>query len=707
MAFKIPDSPDIIGGSAVLREPQGIQGTEVVDMSIDTRPLQDFVANAGDAYSKYLEDRERTEDQARYNGWVEHMTNYRVRLYDENQRGKAKDLYARIKEESDRYISDTTKNLPTSATERMRSWVDSQMPGYMSSAANYEAQQNEIYRKEVNETAISRNAQIISTSNNPIEIQIARDNIEYSVRDTLRGSPEDLIASTIAMQQDQASVAMISNKMLTDPKGAADLLNGLSLKEDVLDYMSSNSIAECRKALIDSARTQLINEHAGYLYSGKGTAAPNNVELVQALLGPQATEAQVEWFMADVASQGNKKAEAMKQEMVGVQNQMKTALTKQLVDAETPQERQQAVQNAVLSGNISEEDGRSILTSLDNNAYFKALETDLRGTIDEIARTTGDFDIEKIINSYEDYYKGTGDFVVHSNVYDFEADEEKYKRIEELSAQPNAASNPELQQLLREVVATKTGLGTEVGGTTIPEVQMQKLRQYKKELDKRFAGKEYVPELIAKVSTGEILGYDTKEFGQVGYGYHEMLLNISRVEGEYRNTKSLLGKSGINIDNITGDIDAQFKKIDPSAAATVKRSIVSQINAYRNTHNGEIPTEDTIKQFAIKARGGALGKEAAAVQKAAGKYADEIDVLDTRIKESLSDNIKYKAYETSDRSYEKAYKRAEDLLEEVGDDISREHKLWVETNKEALIPLVLSGRWDLITLQLKSISGGN
>lgn len=724
MAFKIPDSPDIIGGSAVLREPQGIRGTEVIDMSIDTRPLQDFVANAGDAYSKYLEDRERTEDQARYNGWVEHMTNYRVRLYDENQRGKAKDLYAKIKEESDRYISDTTKSLPTSATERMRSWVDSQMPGYMSSAANYEAQQNEIYRKEVNETAISRNAQIISTSNNPIEIQIARDNIEYSVRDTLRGSPEDLIASTIAMQQDQASVAMISNKMLTDPKGAADLLNGLSLKEDVLDYMSSNSIAECRKALIDSARTQLINEHAGYLYSGKGTAAPNNVELVQALLGPQATEAQVEWFMADVASEGNKKAEAMKQEMVGVQNQMKSTLTKQLVEANTPEERQKAIQNAVLMGQIPEEDGRAILYSLDNEAYYQGLQSDLNKTIDEIARITGETDLNKVLNLYETYYQGSGDYVLRNEISidDQEKYDELTKKINDAESraaeliESGVAESPvvggakikeaaQLRRIAEEFRVEREKLAFQgEKSVVIPEAQMQKLRQYKAEQEKRFAGAANVPELIHKISTGEIIGYDINEFGQVGYGYHGMLLNISRVEGEYRETSAGLKSAGINLDEIVGDLDAIFDKIDPSAAANVKRSIIHQVNAWKK-HNGDYPTVDTVADFARKARGSALSKEAVAVQKVVERQDDDMDELDKRLSESLSKNMKFKEYAVSDRTYEKALERAEELLEDVGDDLSRTHKTWIEANKQALMPLVLSGRWDLITVQLKSISG--
>lgn len=706
MAVKIPDSPDIIGGAPVLREIQGIQGTQVVDMSMNTEPLQDFVANTGEAYSKYLEDRERTEDQARYNGWVEHMTNFRVRLYEENPKGRAKDLYAKIKEESDNYISNTTKNLPTSATDRMKDWVASQMPGYMSSAANYEAEQQAIYRKEVIETSISRNAQVIATSDNPIEIEIARGNISSLVRDSLRGSPEDLIASTIAVQQDQASVAMISNKMLSDPKSAADLLNGVSLKEDVLDYMSSTSIAECRKALIDSARTQLINEQAAYLYSGTGTASPNNEEMARSILGPNATQEQIKWFMADVASEGNKKAEAMKQEMIGVQNQMKAALTKQLVDANTPQERQQAVQNAVLNGQITAEEGQGVLMSLSNEAYYKGLESDIQGTVEEIARATGETDIDKIVNSYETYYQGSGDYIVRSDSSDIIDMSEKHERIEELSQQPDAAKNPELKRLLQEVLAAETGVGLEEKSMVIPEAQMQKLRQYKAEQEKRFAGKEYVPELINKLATGEIQGFDVKQFGQVGYGYHEMLLNISRVEGEYRDTKAKLKKAGLNIDNIAGDIDATFNKLDPSASAAVKRSFITQVNAWSKANHGEVPTEETAARFMLNARANALSKEASAVQKAVDKYYDEEDIIDQRISESLSKNMKFKEYAVSDRTYEKSVKRAEELLDDVADDLSRSHKIWVETNKETLIPLVLSGRWDLITLQLKSISGG-
>lgn len=706
MAFKIPDSPDVIGGTPVTREIQGIQGTQVVDMSMNTEPLQDFVANAGEAYSKYLEDRERTEDQARYNGWVEHMTNFRVRLYEDNPKGRAKDLYAKIKEESDNYITNTTKNLPTSVTDRMKDWVASQMPGYMSSAANYEAEQQAIYRKEIIETSISSNAQVIATSDNPIEIEIARGNISSLVRDSLRGSPENLIASTIAVQQDQASVAMISNKMLSDPKGAADLLNGVSLKEDVLDYMSSTSIAECRKALIDSARSQLINEQAAYLYSGTGTASPNNEEMARSILGPSATQEQIKWFMADVASEGNKKAEAMKQEMIGVQNQMKTALTKQLVDANTPQERQQAVQNAVLNGQITAEEGQGVLISLSNEAYYKGLESDVQGIVEEIARTTGETDLDKIVNSYEVYSQGIGDYVVRSDSPDIIDVSDKHKRIEELSRQPDAASNPELKRLLQEVVAVKTGEGLEEKSMVIPEAQMQKLRQYKAEQAKRFAGKEYVPELINKLSTGEIQGFDIKEFGQVGYGYHEMLLNISRVEGEYRDTKAKLKKAGLNIDNIAGDIDATFSKLDPSASAAVKRSFISQVNAWSKNNHGEVPTEETAARFMLNARANALSKEASAVQKAVDKYYDEEDIIDQRISESLSKNMKFKEYAVSDRAYEKSVKRAEELLDNVADDLSRSHKIWVESNKETLIPLVLSGRWDLITLQLKSISGG-
>jgi hypothetical protein len=588
----------------------------------------------------------------------------------------------------------------------MKDWVASQMPGYMSSAANYEAEQNAIYRREVNETTISRNAQVISTSDNPIEIQIARDNIAYTVRDSLRGSPEDLIASTIAVQQDQASVAMISNKMLSDPKGAADLLNGVALKEDVLDYMSTKSIAECRKALIESARTQLINEQAAYLYSGTGTASPNNEEMARSILGPGATQEQVKWFMADVASEGNKKAEALKQEMIGVQNQMKTALTKQLVDANTPQERQQAVQNAVLNGQITPEEGQGVLMSLSNEAYYKGLESDLQSTIEEIARITGETDVLSIVDSYETYYQGSGDYVVRSGSSDIIDVSEKHERIEELSKQPDAASNPELKRLLQEVLAAETGVGLEEKSMVIPEAQMQKLRQYKVEQEKRFAGKEYVPELINKLATGEIQGFDVKQFGQVGYGYHGMLLNISRVEGEYRDAKAKLKKAGLNIDNIAGDIDATFNKLDPSASAAVKRSFISQVNAWSKNNHGEVPTEETAARFMLNARANALSKEASAVQKAVDKYFDEEDIIDQRIGDSFSKNMKFKEYAVSDRAYEKSIKRANALLDNVADDLSGSHQNWIEMHKESLIPLVLSGRWDLITLQLKSIPGG-
>lgn len=727
MALKIPDSPNVIGGTPVLRQAQTIRGTEVVDMSMDTKPLQEFVANAGEAYSKYLEDRERTEDQARYNGWVEHMTNFRTRLYDENQKGKAKDLYAKIKEESDNYVANTTKNLPASSSNRMRDWVASQMPGYMSSAANYEAEQNAIYRKEVNETTISRNAQVISTSDNPIEIQIARDNIAYTVRDSLRGSPEDLIASTIAVQQDQASVAMISNKMLSDPKGAADLLNGVALKESVLDYMSSKSIADCRKALIESARTQLINEYAAYQYSGEGAAAPNNAEMAMSILGPSATRAQIEWFMADVASEGNKKAEALKQEMVGVQNQMKVTLTKQLVEAETPQERQQAVQNAVLNGQIKPEDGQAILSSLTNESYYKGLEADLHSTVQEIARTTGDVDITDIVNKYETYYQGRGDYRIFDTmvISDQERYDEITREIEEKQEQlasgatgavakelaliggANVLKTDKLQSDIDSLIAERDKLIVrESEPLVIPEAQMQKLRQYKLEQEKRFANAADVPELIGKISSGEIHGFDIKEFGKVGYGYYGMLMNISRVENEYRETTAKLKKAGVDIDSIAGNIDATFKKLDPTASSAVKRSVVTQINAWSKANHGDVPTADTVSRFVLNARANALSKEAVAVQNAIDKVYSEEDIIDSRLSESLAKRINFKEYAVSDRSYEKSIKRANTLLDNVADDLSGNHQNWIEMHKESLIPLVLSGRWDLITLQLKSIPGG-
>lgn len=719
MSIKIPDSPNIIGGSAVLRETQSIRGPEVVDMSMDTKPLQDFVANAGEAYSKYLEDREKTEDQARYNGWVEHMTAYRVRLYDENQRGKAKDLYKKIEEESNRYITDTTKNLPTSATNRMKDWVASQMPGYMSSAANYEAQQNAIYRQEVNETAIARNAQVISTSDNPIEIQIARDNIEYSVRDTLRGSPESLIASTIAMQQDQASVAMISNTMLKDPVRAAALLNGDELASSVRAYLSQDSIAKCRKALIESAQAQLINEYAAYEYSGKGTAAPIDAEMVRSIIGENATEAQVEWFMAEVKSQGHKKADAMKQEMVGVQNQLRTTLTEQITNAETFEQQRQAVQNMVLAGQLDESEANALYESLNNNQYFAALQASVAPTVDMIVKRTGSYDIDSLIDNYETYYTGVGDFVVHDAMSI--ADQEKYdeltKKIQEresilskrednlalIGAAGKGIETPDVELMKLKMQRDKLVV-KEDEPIYIPEEEMQKLRQYKEEMDKRFSGAENVPELIRKVSTGEIQGYDVQEFAQVGYGYHEMLLNISRVENEYRQASKEMKKAGVNLDGIIGDIDAIYKNLDPTAASTVKRSVLQQINAWKKK-NGDYPPEDTIKEYSLKARAGALSKEAVAVQKLADKYSDTMDTLDMQINESLSKRIKYKEYKTSDRSYEKSVARAETLLDDIADDLSRTHKNWIESKKESLIPLVMSGRWDLLTLQLKSIPG--
>lgn len=668
MAFKIPESPNIIGGQAVLRQPSNIQGTTVTpDFSVDTRAAQEALASVADAYAAFQEEKNSVfmgELQAEYH---QYMSNVKTQVFDKNKGKNAQDLYARyIKKASDKFYNNAigapkddgkVRIANKGLQKRFKNWVDGQQSTYIAQTASYEAQQFEAWRKSVWDAQDSQAATLISSANSDIELQNGIDAIYANTRDMLRGMDDRYISQVAASKIDDAMSGFVTQHIVKDPVYAYALMTNNPI---VSEALTTKSVTDLKESIRKAYEEKSVNDYSNYLYSGGKQGGMPDKYVAMSIYG--ATDsAEIESIIDGIRAKAKKRSDARAEETAGIATSVRTAATNKFRLARTEEERNAAIQE------LSQVDPEAA------SAMQYAYETDLYNQ----ALT---------------------------------------RKFSELGATIPKGVTAERIDVVRDVIG-------------LSEEQVQLMQDYAKMSEDRFNHADTYVELMAGLSNGTIPGYDARTMGHLPPDMQMALVNTAATQGEYRElSRQMRDVYGIDLDSKLKDIDANYSKLDPSAANALKRNIIEEISVWK-AKNKDMPQGESLNAIILKAQQTALSPEASALQSALQtQNAGLFDALDidpiadpAAARKALSERnlLPYsdiaaftlgridtkKSYygKTSDKTYEKIQGKAEKVLESFSDKLPLKQREWVEQNQEKLLPFIISGDYKTIVALVQGV----
>lgn len=670
MAFKIPESPNIVGGQAVLRQPSGIQGTTVTpDFSVDTRAAQGALASVAEAAALFQEEKNAAfmgDLQVEYHS---HMAKVKQQVFDNNKGKKAQDLYKNyIKKASDKFYADAIgapKNdgkvriANKGLQKRFKNWVDGQQSTYIAQAASYEAQQLEAWRKSVWDAQDSQAATLISSANSDIELQNGIDAIYANTHDMLRGMDERYISQVAATKIDDAMSGFVTQHIVDTPEFAYALMTNNEIVSDALTTTSKRSLLE---SIRESYEEKAINDYSNYLYSnGKEGSLPDKAVLAS-IFGITEQE-ELNSKIDGIRGKARKRSDARAQEVAGVNTAIVTAATNKFRLARSDEERDAALKEL---SQVQPKAAEAMQNAYETSLYNESLTTMFEG------------------------------FNKRANI-------------------PSGVTPEQIQ-----AVGEFFGLN---------EKQVQVMQDYADMSNERFNHAEEYTDLMAGISNGTVVGYDPVTMGTLPPDMQMALINSLATQGEYRElSRQLKEVHGVDLDSKLKDIDANYSKLDPSAANALKRNIIEEINKWKNK-NKDIPQGDTLNSIILKAQQTALSTEASALQGALQEeYTTLFDALDIDPVEypeearkalekrnllPLSDiaastlgriDTKKSYYgKVSDKTYEKIQGKAKKVLESFSDKLSLKQKMWVEQNEDRLLPFILGGDYKTVVALVQGV----
>lgn len=653
MAFKIPESPNIIGGQAVLRQPSNIQGTTVTpDFSVDTRAAQEALGAVSEAAAAYA-----AEKTSLYLGdfkvkYTQFMTNERDKTFDKYTGENAHDLYENyLRKASDKFIEKTFTPSVDNADKvisnkhlqkQFKQWVDSQQSTYIAQAASHEARELEAWRKSVWDSQDYQAASLIMSAKTDIEIANGIKAFYTTAQDMLPGLDPNYVSQVAAKKADDAVAGWVEQQLIADPVGAFDAMMDKAVISDALTGSTKRDLIEqIQKSYIDKAS----KEYSYYHYSGgaQGTE-PKREDIIKVFM--TSNEAEIEDIIDNIKRTGRKSSEARAKETAGLITASRTAAANKFRLATSDEERMEAIENLY--------------------------EVDPQSAID-------------IQNSYEEDLYNQAMIVKYSELKD---------------------------RLPEDVTQEQLSSGWAALGLTPAEVEV--IEDYNRMSQERM---QYAPEYIeimTGLSSGAIAGYDARTMGHLPPDMKMAIINTSATQGEYREIARQMSEiHGINIDSMIKDYEPRLDRLDIGAVNTMKRSIIEGIAKYK-AHNKDFPVGDALRDIVLKAQQTALSPDASALQEALqeASRSPDFDELDFDAEDSVLylaattfGKVKSGDYSStvSSNTLDKTEKRARRLVNSFAKKLPLKKREWVTQHVDSLVPLVVGGDYRTIVALVQGV----
>ena len=337
--FIIPDSGNVVGSDAVMRQPE--QVNPFMDgkvQQIDLAPVMDSAQDIAKAYNQMVEGENNAYLQQAYNDFDNHMASFETDLQNSRKGYDAKDIYSSIKDESYRYYNDMTgdpkddgKVRPASADAKvaLQQYIDKRQKSFISSSASYEANQMEVAQKATFEAGITNAATAITTAQTNQQIADGMANIARINSVQLRGMPSDYVRLETGKLQDAAAAGYISQLASVNPVQA---VFQMKTNPNVSNYLTSETRSKLSKSIQDSYEARQLGR------AMDGQVDELSPDYIKEIYNTQ-NDSETEFIRNRIVNDAREKKAVQDQKAADTFAQLSVEAMNKVYDANTPEEK--------------------------------------------------------------------------------------------------------------------------------------------------------------------------------------------------------------------------------------------------------------------------------------------------------------------------------------------------------------------------------
>lgn len=718
MAYKIPDSPNIIGGQTVLRQPDSLQPSGLTpELQVDTAPTNNALKSMSEAVSIFEEEKNAVfmgEVQSQY---IQHMNNYKRQIFDKYKGKQAHDLYANfLKKESDKYFADITggekqdgkvRIANNDLKKRFKDWVDKQQSTYISQSAAYEAEQFSAWRESVWQAQDADAASLIASAYTDIELQNGIDAIYANTRDMLRGMDENYISQVSAKKIDDAVASFITNRIATSPIDAHVQLIKNPIVSDALTSATKETLKQSiREAYIKKAQ----NEYAQGIFSGSNKGVEYlNANVISGIWDTTDAD-EISSIQDMISAEANKRADTRRKEVQGVRSSTIGSLANEYLNANTDEEKfnvltkLQAVDSRIAysleEGELNEAYSDSIVAAMVDAGIDPNYERAVRELAEmkqyEHEKKIDLSDPKQISREAQNRFFGTSVEDIITDIAEKQQRKEKKDFLEEAR---------------KKIYSSMT------------EEQIKVADEYQKIMDTRESALPIFNQVHDDIVSGKVSGYDERMSGLPLDMQRELLATIS--------TKTLyndLSRQLPELSSVMKEVDPQYSKLSVFDKRVAEEQILKACNEYKKK-NGELPTGVALRNIVSASYANSVSPESAALQGAIDEASMEVlamedidylqdpasarKILDRQGLTPIED-IAFRAFseerttpKVSNNTYEKSMELAEKALDRFADSLPSNQANVVELNKDMLTRWITAGNINDVVVFVKGFRNKN
>lgn len=746
MAYKIPDSPNIIGGQAVVREPAGLQGTTVTpDFHSDIKAPAEAFAKIAGAYAEHVDSQNRVLMTEVQNHYLKRMSDEVNEIKRTHKLRDAADLYPLMRQASDKIVADLTGAAKDDGQLRIANkqfkeqfvqWVAEQQPTYISNAATYGASEWQKYAQiqgEENDAALAKQ---ILEADSEITIQNAIRGFMQNAQTMNPGSDPRRIAAYAAAKVDSAVSARLLKDIPNDPLGVIALLDSNKTVDESLS-------SESKKVLYDEAVKSFEGMASKFLAEAIAT---NGASGSEGLIAPEVmmrvyktdNEFIIDSKRRAIEAEAKTMADANKKESMGVRANALSRATNAYYLATNDQEREAAAEqlakidpatSALVKRTKNQKEqllvdmatiqkyGREDLLDKRRAAFAvpqlrTRIEERLQPAVDSMRAKRGESS-DAVVTPNESYLRSVSKSIGTKEWS--QLSEERLLEINERLPEGYKLTDSELKEITG---VSYKGLTTMMGMSAEDVASYDRVR---KDFDTR---KNAIPkyiELSRRQATGEQIALDASVLDGMPPDYIYQLNQQALVMSEfYRRSDEIRNAYGIDLRSKIQTLVPEFKNYSIPSQNAFIRNVIQAIPS------GQMPGDTQLESIIRSAANAAIVPEDSALRGVLLNHGvleqqnidpmlsprEARDALDEAGATSAYDAAfttvsKARTYKkTTDKSYEKSRGKAESILDDYANVLPPASSWIVENFKEDLIDIVMAGEWVLLST-IVNIQGAN
>ena len=722
MAFKIPESPNIIGGQTVLRQPTKLSGTSVTpDFSTDIKAPTEALANVATAYAQYVGEQNDILLTEVQNQYLRRMSAAVNDIKANNKLGMAADLYPKMKEASDKIAKDLTgvgkddgrvRIANKEIQQQFYQWVAEQQPTYISNAATYGASEMAKYRDIVNDENDNILTQQIVDADSEITIQNAIQGLMRSAQRRYAGADPRHIASYAAAKVDSAVSARLLKDIPNDPIG---VINALRTNKTVVDSLTSESKATLYGEAVKSYEG-LAARYLAESIATNGTSGSEGLVDDGVMKHVYATDNKFELdeHKRSIEAKAKELANVYKKESEGIRANALSRTTNRFMTAKTYEEKQQALQQIA---NVDKQTAEVISNAwMEKEQFVKDLgEVGLAGGVEEIKRRVVENKTEYLLQvldrkeaEYRSYLQQVEDPPAGS-----------YQRLDGYQNLRAALKSGRVEDVEKFMIRSRMVSHDYVSGLTDADLELidvnpEIYRRIMEHVDKRKDSLPKYIELSRRQATGEQIALDGALLEGMPAEYIDQLNSQALVMSNFYNrANEVKDVYGIDLKQMIQDEVPEYKNYTISSQNAFFRNVIQSL-----PKDGSMPGEMQLRALIRDAARTSVVPEEAKLYKVLLDHgyttlqAKGIDPMLTpkAAREALDEASATSPYDlafttvskantyskTSDRTYANDRKKAEEILDDYADELEPAQSNIVELYKDQLIDVVIAGEWSML-----------